>query len=123
MSKEMNCEICKQELLFQWSDTHGVGVCCNCGLPYTIFHYEGIRGSEERRRVDKPPAVAIKAEWLPLAQRYWDETKRRVFPTSYDLGISRSGRSYSGATMEDAELFGAWMQKHKDEWPKEEEAA
>ncbi len=80
------CDCCGESLSFQWSDTHGVGVCCRCGLPYTIYHYEGPEG--ETKRVDKPPAVALTAEGVEIAKRYWGETKRRVYPAVYDIGIS-----------------------------------
>ena len=116
----MICECCREPLRFQWCDTHGVGACVRCGLPYTIYHYEEIDG--KRQRVDKPPSVAIKTEWLALGVRYWEETKRRVFPAAYDMGfLSGSGRSYSGATEEDCAQFNEWLTAHKGEWPKDAE--
>jgi hypothetical protein len=100
----ISCECCNEPLRFRWSDTHGIGVCSNCGMPYTIYHYEG-----NVRLTDKPPEIAIQPEGVALAKRYWAETHRRVFPAAFDMGIGRGGRSYSGATAEDCEAFAAWM--------------
>lgn len=124
MSDERKCDLCNGPLRFQWSDTHGVGVCCRCGLPYTIFHYEG--EGDARQRVEKPPSVAIRDEWMPLTRRYWEETHRRVWPASYDMGFLRDrGCSYSGATRDDLEQFDNWLNTHITDWPKpaEEETA
>ena len=113
----MECQICGKELSFQWSDTHGVGVCISCGLPYTIFHYD-----EHKVFVEKPPDVAIKAEWIEVGKRYWQETKRRVFPGSYDWGFfGHRDRTYSGATEDDYRSWNEWLEKHEAELPKDEE--
>lgn len=99
----MNCTVCETRLGFQWSDTHGVGVCLACGMPYRIFHYEG------EERVEKPPEPALNDEGVTLARRYWAAKRRRVFPGCYDMGISgRRGTSYSGATQQDIEEFEDW---------------
>ena len=104
MNEPMKCECCGVGFVFQWSDTHGVGVCSNCGLPYTTYHYEG------GNRVERPPAVALTGEGLVLAKRYWTEHQRRVFPACFDIGISgRLGASYSGATPDDCSAFKAWF--------------
>jgi hypothetical protein len=111
MSERQKCECCGSDLTFQWSDTHGVGVCCHCGLPYTLYHYEN------DRRVEKAPSIALSDEGLQIAKRYWAEHKRRVFPACYDMGIGRRGVSYSGATPGDCEAFGEWYEAnyHKQE--------
>ncbi len=110
---EMLCLVCEQPFFFHWSDTHGVGVCGTCGLPYVLYHYEN------DVRVDKPPVVAVKESWLPLAREYWQETHQRVFPGSHDMGIfrSRGGRTYSGATEDEMREFDAWLEARKDRWP------
>lgn len=106
MSERQKCDCCGSDLRFQWSDTHGVGVCTNCGLPYTIFHYE------DNKRVEKPPAVALTDEGVAVAKRYWNEKQRRVFPAYFDMGIGRNGVSYSGATPSDCRAFSDWYQQH-----------
>lgn len=108
------CECCGRELAFRWCDTHGVGVCVNCGLPYTIYHYENVDGV--KRRVDKPPSVALSSAGVEIARRYWTEEHRRVFPATYDMGIGRSGLSYSGASEEDCVRFRDWYEGHKHEF-------
>lgn len=102
MSNEQKCECCGDRLTFQWSDTHGVGACVQCGLPYTIYHYE------DDKRVEKPPSVAVTPRGVEIAKEYWGETKRRVFPAVYDMGVGRNGYSYSGASAEDCRLFNEW---------------
>lgn len=102
------CEICEAWLGFQWSDSHGVGVCIRCGLPYRIIHYD-----ENNQRVENGPEVAIKSVWLPVAKRYWNETKGRTFPGSFDMGISRGRRaSYSGATQDDINNWMDWIDEN-----------
>lgn len=112
---ETTCAVCEKRLLFRWSDTHGVGVCDTCGLPYTIYHYEN------DARVEKPPSIAVKEAWLPLAREYWTETNRRVFPGAFDMGIfrSRGSRTYSGATDDDMRDFDDWLKARQDRWPVE----
>jgi len=118
MSDEVKCECCGERLVFQWSDTHGVGVCTRCGLPYTIYHYEG-EGADSRR-VDKPPSPALTAEGITVAKRYWTEKQRRVYPACYDMGLGRNGYSYSGASAEDCNLFNTW---YRTEYPPAEAEA
>ena len=116
MSERQKCECCETELMVQWSDTHGVGACTTCGMPYTIYHYEEVDG--KKTSVDKPPSIAIVPEWVEIGKRYWQETRGRVFPASFDMGIGRSGRSYSGATLEDCKKFDAWCEAHEAELPR-----
>lgn len=111
----MKCELCNEDFTFQWSDTHGVGVCVTCGLPYRIYHYEG--DGSDSKRVDKPPEVAIRDEAMPLARAYWAEKRRRVFPACYDmLGPSprSGGRTYSGATADDVREFDGFVEAHPE---------
>lgn len=112
----MNCAICDRELYFRWSDTHGVGVCSNCGLPYRLYHYD-----ENDKRIEKGPEIAIKPEWVAIGKRYWDEKKRRVFPGTYDMGfLGHRSHTYSGATEEEMYEFDEWMKQHEAELPKAE---
>lgn len=117
MSERPNCAVCDQPISVTWTDTHGVGACIRCALPYRIYHYEG------DERVERPPSVAIEEAWLPLAREYWREKQRRVFPACYDMGIERHGRTYSGASREDCELFDEWMTARKSRWPEQRDAA
>ena len=111
--KSAKCAVCNSELYCRWTDTHGIGVCGTCGLPYVLYHYD-----EDKKRVKKPPSLAVDDAWLPLACAYWRETRERVFPGAYDMGSrSRGGRTYSGATQEQMEAFDVWMKAHKDQWP------
>ncbi len=112
----MTCAVCNTPSpSFRWSDTHGIGVCHRCGLPYRIYHYEN------NERVEKPPSIAVKEAWLPLAREYWQETGRRVFPSAFDMGIfrGRGGRTYSGASEEEMREFDAWLSLRKEQRPAE----
>jgi hypothetical protein len=104
----MKCTVCnKDPAYFQWTDTHGIGACRNCGMPYTLLHYE--HGTNTP--LDLPPSPALSEKGIMLARRYWHETGRRTFPGYYDMmGVSRrrGNRTYSGATEEEMQLFDAW---------------
>ena len=106
----MNCEICKTENpSWAWTDTHGVAQCWKCGTPYRILHYDG--EGDATKRVEKPPELCVKAEYVPVLQAYWSD-RGRIIP---------SGFSFPGgqelASRNDSEAFGAWMkenaEKHK----------
>jgi len=60
----MKCDCCENDLAFRWTDTHGVGACIRCGLPYTILHYEG-EGSN-RQRIEKPPEAALTSDGVSI---------------------------------------------------------
>lgn len=108
----VSCECCGDPLRFAWTDTHGVGVCVTCGLPYRIYHYEnGVR-------VDRQPSVVMLPSGVEIAKRYWAEKKRRVWPGTFDMGILH-GRSYSysGATESDMHDFDEWYGQNKDTFP------
>jgi hypothetical protein len=79
-----------------------------CGTPYRLYHYEN------DERVERPPTVALSESGVEIARRYWEETRNRVFPACYDMGIlgGGRGRSYSGASIDDCEAFKAWYDKH-----------
>lgn len=110
MNGSNTCEICGAAPSFQWSDTHGVGVCHQCGAPYTIFHYD-----ENKQRVDKAPEFALNDLGKTLALRYWKETSQRVFPGYFDMGFtSRGDRTYSGASRDDIHLFNDWLDKQPE---------
>lgn len=111
---DQKCDCCGEGLVFQWSDTHGVGVCSTCGLPYTIYHYA--TKEEGGKRLDKPPSCALTENGIEIAKRYWSEKRRRVFPATYDMGILHGCEcSYSGATVDDCVAFSAW---YHDAYPK-----
>lgn len=98
----MNCEICdKENPSFSWTDTHGIAQCWGCGTPYRLYHYEG--EGDESKRVDKPPELCVKLEYVPVLRAYHQQTK----------GIIPSGYSFHGgqemASVSDHEQFSAWM--------------
>ena len=99
----MNCEICQNPLIFNWTDTHGVGVCIRCGAPYRIYHYDS-----DSKRLDAPPRLALNESGVNIARRYWAQHKRMVFPGVYDIGFTRGSRTYSGASSDDIDAFNAW---------------
>lgn len=107
------CVVCGAAHGFQWSDTHGIGVCHYCATPYTIFHYEG--EGDDKKRVDKPPTCALDETGIALAKRYWAKTGRKVFPGCCDMGLlGHRDRTYSGATADDMQVFGDWYDKQPE---------
>lgn len=99
----MLCTICGIPHRWAWTDTHGVAQCRGCGTPYTIYHYD-----EQNKRLDKPPEINVKPEYIPVLRAYWNETQRRI----------PSGCSFPGgqelATPEDSANFSAWMDANAD---------
>lgn len=93
----MKCIICKEEMYFRWTDTHGIGNCFNCGMPYIIYHYD-----DNKKRVEKDPESAVTKEGIEMAKRYWKETKKKVFPAAFDIGIMPNHTTtFSGASATD----------------------
>lgn len=106
----MQCEICDNDIVFRWSDTHGVGVCWKCSAPYTVYHYD-----ENKKRLDKPPELALSEPGAALAKRYWSETGGKVFPGCFDVGFL-GGRetTYSGASQSDVNQFNEWYRQQPE---------
>lgn len=108
----MKCVICEVDPLYsRWSDTHGVGVCTRCGMPYKFLFYD----EQDKRIEGKEPEPALDQSGIELAKQYWAKKQMRVFPGVYDvLGIShrRGNRTYSGATEEEIGAFGRWYARH-----------
>ena len=103
----MNCEICKSENPgWAWTDTHGVAQCWECGTPYRILHYEG--EGEATKRVEKPPELCVKPEYVPVLQAYWNE-KHSTIPSGYSFpgGQEMASRSQ-------AEAFNEWMRENAE---------
>lgn len=104
-----DCKVCNtQEAGFIWTDTHGVGICSNCGCPYQIYFYD----EKTQEPIKKEPECLLKESGIELAKRYFVEFGRKVFPAQFDMGFL-GGRSetYSGASKEDVELWNEWMEK------------
>jgi len=102
----MCCEVCGNPFSFSWTDTHGIGQCSSCGVPYKIYHYEGEEG--KKHRVEKPPELVVKPEYIPVLRAYWNEMKRHIpgghsFPGGYEL-----------ATPEDHKIFSEWMRQNAE---------
>lgn len=106
-SEKPICLVCGQVFGFKWSDTHGIGVCTVCCMPYRIIHYEETKdenGILQKAKVVRPPMVTLTAKGLEIAKAYWESTKRRVFPGYYDM----PGSYYSGHSEQDMVDFEAW---------------
>jgi len=104
-SKGLLCDICGAHYSWAWTDTHGIAQCWTCGTPYTLYHYD-----EHKQRLDKPPEMAIKPEYVPVLQAYWRETRRKIpggcsFPGGQEL-----------ATREDSEKFSAWLDANEEKY-------
>lgn len=105
----MKCETCDTERpMWAWTDTHGIAQCMRCGTPYRLYHYEGEEGNE--RRVEKPPELCVKLEYIPVLREYWNQT-HRIIP---------SGFSFPGgqelASNKDHEDFSEWMKQNAEKY-------
>jgi len=103
------CQICDTPLVCRWTDTHGVGACLSCGVPYRLLHYEN------DKRVEKPAQLLLKEKWVPSIRRYWQEVGRNVAPGAFNF----PGSNYEVATQEDATAFDGWVEAHRGELPDE----
>jgi hypothetical protein len=99
------CAVCDAGPRWRWTDTHGVAQCASCGTPYRIYHYDG------DKRVDRPPEIRLKPEFVPMCREYWTSNKR-VMPGGHSMGF---GHGYEMATIEDAEAFSAWIDQRRRE--------
>ena len=104
----MKCDCCNEEIRFRWTDTHGVAVCTNCGLPYTIMHYD-----EDKKPIDKPPEITLLPEAIELAKEYWSEKHDRVFPAIHSFFSPSRDESYCGATQDQERRFYDWLDTKK----------
>lgn len=98
------CDICEQYLGLQWTDTHGVAVCLNCGAGYQILYYD-----EKNNCTAKLSVPNVKPKYLPVLRRYVAETGRK-FPSGFNFPSS----SYEFVSQEDSEAFGEWMRNRAD---------
>jgi hypothetical protein len=97
---EFKCLICDSiNPGFSWTDSHGVGQCFHCGAPYRIIHYD-----DKKNRIEKPPEITFKEEYIPLIREYFSAHQSRIpgghsFPGGYEL-----------ATSEESNKFNDWME-------------
>lgn len=106
MPKDFECEICgDQPPTVTWVDLHGEGVCTNCGVPYMLIHYD-----EDDNRIDKPPKLQVKEDWVPVVKEYWEKTGEFM-----GLGTILNYRSYP-KFKEAKEKFLNWV-KENDKAP------
>ncbi len=81
------CLICKQENGWFWTDTHGIAQCGVCGTPFKILHYLN------NERIDQPPEIMVKEKFIPVLERYWNETQKRI-PGGYSFLHGQELASY-----------------------------
>lgn len=106
--KDFECEICgDQPPTVTWVDLHGEAVCTNCGTPYKVIHYD-----EDGNRVDKPPTITIKKNWIPILEEYWEKTGEFM-----GLGNIMNYDQYP-RFREACKKFNEWVEKN-DKEPKE----
>lgn len=101
----MTCKICGSGFSWVWTDTHGVAQCCTCGTPYRIYHY-----GDDNERIDAPPEMQVKEEWVPVLQAYWKENHRPM----------PGGHSFPGgqelASRDDIEAWNEWTEKNAEKY-------
>lgn len=106
-SRGVTCAVCDTpNTTFQWSDYRGEGMCTVCGCTYQL---KG--GSKEEEAEGKYPYMTLKADFVPVAKEFWNETKTWVH-----YGSSFSCNTGMPALIE-------WAKKHHPEVLKNEEPA
>ena len=76
--EKSDCAICENDLVFEWTDYHGEGICVACGANYQLYQYD-----ENKKRIDAPPKLKMFDKYIPWAKRYWSETNRSMGLGSY----------------------------------------
>ena len=97
---KVRCIICQEELRCRWTDLHGEGVCLTCETPYQLIQYD-----ENKNRVEAPPAINIKEQYIPILQEYWQKFKKPMGFGCY-LGINPSQENF--------EAFVKWEGKRRE---------
>ena len=106
----MKCTICNTEdPQWAWTDTHGIAQCWTCGAPYRLYHYEG----DPPRRIEKPPTLLLKDEYIELCQRFHRETGYKM-PGGFSFS-----QDYERASTVDRRAFNDWMDQHGPQEPNE----
>lgn len=106
-AQHFTCLICgASPTRWTWSDKHGEAMCTQCGTPYQLLQYEGEKGN--RKRIEGPPRINIKGDWLPILLQYWEETHRFA-----GLGAMMIARDYPEC-VEGQRRFYDWVDDHPD---------
>lgn len=99
------CLVCDDPApTYSWTDYSGEGYCVKCGTPYQLKW-----GKPEGRTY---PYCDIRAEWIPLMRRFWQETG-----SPNGAGMFMSGHDYPDQ-MEGRKKFNKWCKAHESELPK-----
>ncbi len=83
----IRCVVCQEKLYCRWTDQHGEGVCLTCETPYMLIQYD-----ENKKRIEAPPAINIKEQYIPVLQEYWQKFKRPM-GFGYYLGKNPSEKN------------------------------
>ena len=111
----MKCIVCDRESpVFQWTDTHGIAQCMDCGAPYQLLHY-----NDEGERVAREPEALALPQWVAMFRAYWTETKKPM-PTAFSFGLNPR---YEVATPDESEAFVKWARSRQDEFAAKEAAS
>ena len=105
-SRGVTCAVCDTpETTFQWSDYSGEGMCTVCGCTYQLKW-----GTEKEREEAKYPYMTMRADFVPIARQFWNETNKWV----------HYGSSFSCNTGHPE--LSAWMKIHHPNFGKEAES-
>lgn len=95
-----------------WGDAHGEAMCRRCGTPYQLLQYEKDENGENHR-LDVPPKLNIKEDWVPVLTRYWEETQAFtglatiIIPRDYPECVEGKSKLYD------------WLDAHPEVQPAE----
>lgn len=88
------CEVCDLEpFKGRFTDTHGEVRCDRCGAAYYT------------RRDDGGPYCTMHDDWIPVARRYWEETRQKLPCGNYLVNVP-------GDLAEQSEKFFAWVDEN-----------
>ena len=107
------CLICEASpASWTWGDLHGEAMCTRCGTPYQLLRYEKDAAGVDQR-LDVPPKLNIREDWVPALKRYWEETRAFtglatiMLPRDYPECVAGKRR------------FNQWLKAHPEMQPAE----
>ena len=107
---DFKCLVCGMcPCSFEWTDFHGEATCFTCGTAYQLIQYD----EDDKRIEDVPPKHNVKASWVPLIKKYWEETNQSMGDGRF-LGPPKYP--------ERRRALNEWLDAHEDEWPREKES-
>ena len=102
-AQNQTCVVCDvKNMVFQWSDYNGEGMCTQCGCAYQLMN-----GSDNSKVEGNYPYLSMKEDSIPLLREFWQDKK--IFVCFGSMMGPRPG----------VKEFNEWIEKNHPEIGKE----